>query len=296
MVSRQFRHRLQSVVAAGHRLEYFWTRERHEREPVLIFLHEGLGSAGLWREFPALLSVASRLPGLVYSRYGYGGSDVLAGDRAVTYMHEEALESLPELREKLGLDDVILVGHSDGASIALIHAAARRWPVRSLVLEAPHVLVEDVTVASIEEVAKAYANSALSARIARHHLDGTKTFLGWNRIWLDPAFRNWNIEGCLPAIRCPALVIQGKDDEYGTVLQVERIVKRCSGPVETILIEDCRHAPHREQPEIVVGRAADFIQRLLALSPVSGESEWPRVVESGLVTFDGAVTKSSMTG
>lgn len=292
-MSRQFHQGLQSVVAAGHRLEYFWTRERSDREPVLIFLHEGLGSAGLWRNFPEQLSGASRLPGLVYSRYGYGGSDVLAGERAVTYMHEEALDSLPELREKLGLDDVILVGHSDGASIALIHAAAGYWPVRSLILEAPHVFVENLTVASIEKAAKAYVNSTLAARIAKHHLDGAKTFLGWNHIWLDPAFRSWNIEECLPAITCPVLVIQGEDDEYGTLLQVDSVAERCSGPVETLMLPNCRHAPHRDQPEIVRERTADFIRRCLALSPGSGTSAWHRAADACAAAADTATTTRS---
>jgi pimeloyl-ACP methyl ester carboxylesterase len=272
MVSGCLCQGLQSVVAAGHRVEYFWTRERSDREPVLIFLHEGLGSARLWRDFPAQLSGVTGLPGLVYSRYGYGGSDVLAGERAISYMHDEALDSLPELREKLNLDDVILVGHSDGASIALIHAAAGRWPVRSLILEAPHVFVEDLTVASIEKAAEAYVNSTLAARIANHHLDGTKTFQGWNRIWRDPAFRSWNIEDCLPAITCPVLVIQGEDDEYGTVLQVDSVAERCSGSIETLMLPACRHSPHRDQPGIVRERAAVFIRRCLALSPDSETS------------------------
>ena len=295
-MSGQFHQGLQSVVAAGHRLEYFWTGERGKGEPVLIFLHEGLGSAGLWRDFPAQLSVASRLPGLVYSRYGYGGSDVLAGERAVSYMHEEALDSLPELREKLDLDDVILVGHSDGASIALIHAAAGRWPVRSLILEAPHVFVEDLTVASIEKAAKAYVNSTLAGRIAKHHLDGAKTFLGWNRIWLEPAFRTWNIEEFLPAITCPVLVVQGDDDEYGTSLQVESVAERCSGPVETLMLPDCRHSPHRDQPEIVRERAAQFIRRYLAPSPDSEPSAWHGAAHAGTVPTDTAKTNRSPKG
>ena len=259
IVSARFHPVVQHVVAAGHRLEYFWTRERRNHEPVLIFLHEGLGSAALWRDFPTQLASATGLPGLVYSRYGHGASDVLEDDRAVTYMHDEALVSLPELRSELDLDDVILVGHSDGASIALIHAAAADLPVRSVILEAPHVVVEDLTIASIEDAAKAYMNSALAERIARHHSDGAKTFFGWNRIWLDPAFRSWSIEEYLPNVRCPALVVQGTDDEYGTLLQVDRIVQRCSGSVETFVLSDCRHAPHRDRPETVLGRMTEFI-------------------------------------
>ncbi|MDE0710577.1 MAG: alpha/beta hydrolase [Rhodospirillales bacterium] len=262
-MSARFDDVVQHVVAAGHRLEYFWTRERRNREPVLIFLHEGLGSAALWRDFPTQLARATGLPGLVYSRYGHGASDVLEDGRAVTYMHDEALMSLPELRNELALDDVILVGHSDGASIALIHAAAADLPVRSVILEAPHVVVEDLTIASIEHAAEAYMNSALADRIARHHADGAKTFFGWNRIWLDPAFRSWSIEEHLPNVRCPVLVVQGMDDEYGTLLQVDRIVQRCSGPVQTFVLPDCRHAPHRDHPETVLGRMTKFIEQSL---------------------------------
>ncbi len=181
----------------------------------------------------------------------------------MTYMHDEALVSLPELRRELALDDVILVGHSDGASIALIHAAAADLHVRSVILEAPHVVVEDLTIASIEDAAKVYMNSTLAERIAMHHADGAKTFFGWNRVWLDPAFRSWNIEEYLPNVRCPVLVVQGTDDEYGTLLQVDRILERCSGPVETFVLSDCRHAPHRDHPETVLRRMTEFIGQSL---------------------------------
>ncbi|MBS27787.1 MAG: alpha/beta hydrolase [Alphaproteobacteria bacterium] len=250
---------MQTVTAAGWRLEYFWTRVRTEDEPVLLFLHEGLGSAGLWRDFPARLSAETGLPALVYSRYGYGGSDVLAGPRDVDYMHDEALQSLPVLRDALDLDDVILVGHSDGASIALIHAGAGQWPVRGLILEAAHVFVEDVSIAGIEDAKAAYDTTDLSDRIARHHTDGEKTFRGWNDIWLDPAFRDWNIEACLPAIDCPVLAIQGAEDEYGTEAQLAAIGRGCAGPVDTILVPDCRHAPHRDQTDGVLAVMADFV-------------------------------------
>ena len=259
---------LQQVVVAGRRLEFFWTRERKGSEPVLIFLHEGLGSARLWREFPAQVSAMTGLPALVYSRYGYGGSDVLQERRSVHYMHQEALVDLPELREILGLDDVILVGHSDGASIALIHTGDGRWPVRSLVLEAPHVMVEAVTTEGIEAAAVAYRTSDLPRRMARHHADGAKTFYGWNRIWLNPAFRNWNIEEYLPVVGCPVLVIQGHDDEYGTVRQVEHIVRQCRGLVETLMLSACGHAPHRDQPEEVRGRIAKFVERCASTRPL----------------------------
>ncbi len=274
--------------AGSHRVEYYWTRPRKDGEPVLVFLHEGLGSARLWRDFPATISDACDLPGLVYSRYGHGASDVLKGSRSANYMHEEALESLPALRLGLGLDDVILIGHSDGASIALIHASSDQWPVRSVILEAPHVFVEERTVAKIRKTGTAYRNSDLGARLNQHHADGARTFFGWSRIWLDPSFRSWNIEACLQTIRCPMLVIQGREDEYGTMRQVDSILRHSPGPVETCILDDCRHAPHHDQPQAVCRRVSGFVRRqrnrpvtireggASAISSYSAESPGPR--------------------
>ncbi len=253
---------MRHVTAAGRRLEYYRTREAAAGAPVLVFLHEGLGSAGLWRDFPARLAARTGLPGLVYSRYGYGGSDVLVEVRGVDYMHREALDSLPALRSALGLDDVILVGHSDGGSIALIHAGAGKWPVRGLMLMAPHVFVEDETIAGIEDAKLAYDTTDLPGRIARHHTDGEKTFRGWNDIWLLPPFRDWNIEEHLPGVTAPTLVLQGESDEYGTGAQLDAIAAQVSGPCETRLIPDCRHSPQRDQPEIVLDAMAAFAARL----------------------------------
>jgi pimeloyl-ACP methyl ester carboxylesterase len=250
------------VTVAGHRLEYYWTRQPEAGETVLIFLHEGLGSAGLWRDFPAAVSSATGTPALVYSRYGYGGSDVLSEKRGVDYMHHEALEVLPLLRAELGIEEAILVGHSDGASIALIHAGAGKWPVRALALEAAHVFVEDIGVAGIEAAKTAYDTTDLPQRLARHHADADKTFFGWNDIWLDPAFRSWNIENSLGAITCPALVIQGEDDEYGTAAQVAAIRDQVSGPVETHMLAGCGHSPHRDQPDQTLSAIAGFIKNL----------------------------------
>lgn len=250
------------VTAAGHRLEYYWTRPPASGETALVFLHEGLGSAGLWRDFPAAVATATGQPALVYSRYGYGGSDVLAAKRGVDYMHHEALEVLPALRAELGIDNPILVGHSDGASIALIHAGAGRWPVRALALEAAHVFVEDISIAGIEAARAAYETTDLPQRLARHHADADKTFFGWNDIWLDPAFRAWNIENYLGGVACPTLVIQGEDDEYGTPAQVAAIRDQVSGPVETRLLAACRHAPHRDQRGQTLDAIARFIKNL----------------------------------
>ncbi len=223
----------EQIKIAGHRLEYYWTRPPAAGETALIFLHEGLGSASLWRDFPAAVARATGHPALVYSRYGYGGADIFGEPRGVDYMHHEALEVLPALRADLGIDDAVLVGHSDGASIALIHAGAGNWPVRALALEAAHVFVEDESIAGIAAAKVAYETTDLPQRLARHHADADKTFFGWNDIWLDPAFRSWNIEDCLAAIACPTLVIQGEDDQYGTVAQMNAIRDQVSGPVET---------------------------------------------------------------
>jgi pimeloyl-ACP methyl ester carboxylesterase len=255
---------MQHLTAAGRRLEYYWTAEHDGESPALIFLHEGLGSAGLWRDFPALLTDATGLPALVYSRYGYGGSDVLEGPRDVEYMHTEALETLPVIRDALDLDDVILVGHSDGGSIAAIHAGAGHMSVRGLILEAPHFFVEDASIAGIEDAKTAYETTDLPARIARRHTDGDKTFRGWNDIWLSPEFRDWNIEEYLPAITCPTLVIQGVDDEYGTEAQPAAIGRQSSGPVDAVMVPDCGHTPHRDATEGVLEVMADFAVALTA--------------------------------
>jgi pimeloyl-ACP methyl ester carboxylesterase len=247
--------------AGSHRLEYQRIAGR-EPAPVLIFLHEGLGSIALWRDFPEKLAAATGLSAIVYSRYGYGHSDPLAEPRAVDYMHREALETLPELRAALGLDDVILVGHSDGASIALIHAGAGQWPVRALVLEAPHVFVEDVSVASIAAAREAYATTDLRRRLARYHADVDSAFRGWNDIWLAPDFRAWNIEASLPGIACPVLAIQGGDDEYGTLAQLDAIARRLHAPLERRVLADCGHSPHRDQEAATLEAMSAFIARL----------------------------------
>lgn len=253
----------QHVTITDHRLEYYWTRERADDEPVLVFLHEGLGSAGLWRDFPEQVSERTGLPALVYSRFGYGGSDVLTYKRNIEYMHREALEALPALRAALQLDDVILVGHSDGGSISLIHAGAGKWPVRGLMLMAPHVFVEDITIAGIEDAKAAYETTDLPQRIARHHTDGNATFWGWNDIWLDPPFRDWNIEAYLPGVTAPVLVIQGEDDEYGSAKQLDAIAAQVGGSAETLLIPECRHSPQRDQPEAVLEAMTGFVSGLL---------------------------------
>jgi pimeloyl-ACP methyl ester carboxylesterase len=228
---------------------------------TLVFLHEGLGSVAMWRDFPRKAAAATGCAAVIYSRYGYGRSDVFREPRGVDYMHVEALEVLPELLARLEVPEPILVGHSDGGSIALIHAATHR-DVRGLVLMAPHVFVEDISVRSIAEAKTAFERTDLPQKLGRYHADAAKTFWGWNDIWLHPDFRGWNIEEYLPRVRCPVLAIQGFEDEYGTMAQLEAIARQTGGPIELLRLTDCRHSPHRDQPEAVIEAMSRFIDRL----------------------------------
>ena len=252
--------------AGGHRLEYqiHLPGDRADAHvasrPTLVFLHEGLGSVALWKQFPRDVAEAANCPALVYSRLGYGKSDKLAAPRAVDYMHREAIDVLPEVLHQLGIEAPILIGHSDGASIALIHAGAGKHPVRGVVAMAPHVFVEDITVRSIAEAKRTFQSSNLAQRLGRYHDDPEATFRGWNDIWLHPDFRSWNIEDCLAAIRCPVLLIQGEDDQYGTVEQVGAIARQVSGPVEILMLPDCAHSPHQSiQKDATVAAIAGFV-------------------------------------
>jgi pimeloyl-ACP methyl ester carboxylesterase len=174
-------------------------------------------------------------------------------------MHEEALQSLPELLSQLKIEDPILVGHSDGGSIAIIYAGVHDR-VRGLVLLAPHVFVEELSVASIAEAKLKFETTNLAEKLARHHRDAARTFWGWNGIWLHPEFRSWNIEEYLPRISCPVLMIQGLEDQYGTMAQVEAIRAQSGGPVEVLALADCRHSPQRDQPEKVLEAIAKFVR------------------------------------
>lgn len=240
------------------------SRRIHGSNPTLVFLHEGLGSAAQWRDFPDSLAQSTGCGAFVYSRYGYGGSDPVTLPRPVTYMHDEAA-ILADLLEKQGIADPILVGHSDGASITLIHAFSQRSPLpRSAVVMAPHVFVEDISVRSIAAARVAWETTDLREKLKRWHGENVDcAFLGWNGAWLDPAFRDWSIESGLPGIRCPLLVIQGADDEYGTLEQVRRIERGSGGPVETLVLPDCGHAPQRDQPAKTLDAVSAFVRRSL---------------------------------
>ncbi len=247
-----------SLVIQGRKLETKFVAGTRPAAPPIVMLHEGLGSISLWRDFPEKLAAATGSPVLAYSRYGYGRSDVLEASRSVEYMHVEALEVLPELLEKLAIDRPVLLGHSDGASIALIHAGAGAG-VRGVVAMAPHVFVEDVSVSSIAEAKIAFETSDLPQRLARHHVDASRTFYGWNDIWLNPDFRAWNIEQYLTPIACPVMAIQGLDDEYGTMAQIDAIAAQAGGRVELVKLAACKHSPHRDQPEATLAAIARFV-------------------------------------
>ncbi len=251
------------VDVRGHRIEYERIDVGASARPTLVLLHEGLGSVAMWRDFPGRLAHATGCDALVYSRHGYGKSAALTAPREVRYMHDEALLALPELLDTLSIPRPILVGHSDGGSIALIHAGAAVRPVAAVVTLAAHVLVEDISVASIAAAKTAYETTDLRAKLGRYHADVDSAFWGWNRIWLDPDFRAWNIEEYLPRITCPVLAIQGEDDEYGTREQMRRIGAQVPD-VDLVELEDCRHSPHKDQPESVLAAITRFVDRVVS--------------------------------
>lgn len=246
------------------RLEYRWLSPERQDAPLLIFLHEGLGSVAMWKDWPQRVCDAAACRGLVFSRYGYGQSTPRPATEKwpVTFMHEQAGEILPAFLKALHIDAErdrpILFGHSDGGSIALLYAAMHPQSIAGLIVAAPHVFVEDVTITHIEQARQAYLHTDLPAKLARYHADVDSAFWGWNDIWLNPAFRAWNIQEYLPRLECPVLAIQGQDDEYGTMAQIHSI-REAAAQTRLLKIPDCRHSPHIDQPDVVIRAVADFI-------------------------------------
>ncbi|CAN5560150.1 alpha/beta hydrolase [soil metagenome] len=248
------------------RIEHQWIARDKATAPLIVFLHEGLGSVAMWKDFPQRLCEAADCRGLVYSRPGYGRSTPRAAEEAwgMDFMHRQAQQVLPALLEALGVDAATnkpwLLGHSDGGSIALLYAARYPEHIAGAVVLAPHILVEDVSVSSIAKARTAYLETDLQQRLARHHDDPDSAFWGWNDIWLKPEFKHWSIELEISAIHCPLLAVQGLDDEYGTLAQIHGIARRVP---ETELLElpDCGHSPHRDQPERLIAAITDFIER-----------------------------------
>jgi pimeloyl-ACP methyl ester carboxylesterase len=234
-----------------------------DQAPTIVLLHEGLGCIALWRDFPAKLAATTGLRVFAYSRAGYGGSDPVDLPRPLDYMSREARFSLPAVIEAIGLKRCILLGHSDGASIAAIlageHADER---IRGLVLMAPHLFTEKMGLASIAEARRAYETGDLRAKLAKYHAHVDCAFQGWNGAWLDPGFEAWNIEDSVGRWRVPALVIQGADDQYGTLAQVRSIEARSPAPVQSLILKACRHSPQFDQPEATLEAIAQFCAKL----------------------------------
>jgi pimeloyl-ACP methyl ester carboxylesterase len=248
------------------RLEYRMIGPRPDAAPTLVVLHEGLGSVGMWGDFPEKLQAATGAGVFVYSRAGYGQSSPVKLPRTLRFMHDEARETLPRLLDAIGFQRGLLVGHSDGASIAAIYGGSvQDHRVGGLVLMSPHFIVEDVTSASIAELRKAYDTTDLRARFARWHKDADATVHGWTDVWLENDFHTWDISEDLAFIRVPILIVQGEDDQYGTVRQIEIAQEECYCPVEVALLPKVRHVPHREAPEITLRTVADFSKRVLRI-------------------------------
>ena len=246
-----------TVVAGGRELEIEWHGSSGGAAP-LVFLHEGLGSVSSWRDFPARVAEVTGRAALVYSRAGHGRSQQPLGPRAPGFMDEEAVV-LGELLDAAGVGEAVLFGHSDGASIALIHAAASGRPVHGLVLMAPHVFIEAICLESIARIRDIYFGTDLEQRLAKYHAHVDDAFLGWADTWLLPEFRSWSIEDLLPAVSQPMLLIQGRDDEYGTLAQLDRIEARVKGPTSRLVLADCGHSPQRDQEAAVIEAIAAFV-------------------------------------
>jgi pimeloyl-ACP methyl ester carboxylesterase len=247
------------IVIDGRALEYR-VIPGDVMKPWLIFLHEGLGCVALWRDFPDKLARRLGCRALIYSRLGYGQSAPLDGPRTPEFMHDEALDVLPKLLAALQIEEPILIGHSDGASIALIHAA--HHPVRALVVMAPHVMVEPISTESIARIRETYRTSDLRVRLARHHRHVDDAFLGWADVWLLPAFKAWRLDADVARITAPLLMIQGTDDEYGTLAQLDVIAAHAKGPTQRVVLTNCGHSPHRDQPDAVLDAISGFVARI----------------------------------
>jgi pimeloyl-ACP methyl ester carboxylesterase len=246
----------------GGSLELLEIPAANPEAPTLVLLHEGLGSVGLWRGFPSALAAATGGRTIAFSRYGHGRSDAPAGARTPRFMHEEALDVLPAVLHEVGAEDPVLVGHSDGASIALIYAAVHA--PRAVVAIAPHVFVEELCLVEIRRAREAYLDGGLRERMARHHRDPDAAFYGWNDVWLDPEFRTWDMTDSVARIECPLLLIQGVRDQYGTLAQLDAVERLARGSVARAHL-NCQHAPHLEQPE----QTLDQIHRFLTAPPAS---------------------------
>jgi pimeloyl-ACP methyl ester carboxylesterase len=254
-------------------LEYRMIGPHPADAPTIVMLHEGLGSAGLWGDFPEKLQAATGAGVFAYSRAGYGASTPAKLPRPVDYMHIEAREVLPKLLDAIGFRRGLLLGHSDGASIAAIYAGSHQdHRVEGIALIAPHFIVEDVSVKSIAEIKTAYESTNLREKLARWHKDVDNAFYGWNGAWLDPKFRNWDISEFLAYIRVPVAIIQGLDDAYGTIRQIEIAQEECYCPVDVTVIPGAAHQPHREAPKTTLDAITEFANAVLRVHGTQGRA------------------------
>lgn len=252
------------LTVSGGQIEYRFIGPQPDQAPTIVMLHEGLGCVGLWNDFPAKLQHATGCGVFVYSRFGYGQSSPVPLPRPLTYMHDEARVMLPAVLDQIGFKHGFLLGHSDGASIATIYAGSHQdHRIGGLVLIAPHFFTEDMGIAAIAEAKRAYETTDLRARLAKWHADPDNAFRGWNGAWLDPDFRKWDITEQLAYIRVPILIVQGEDDQYGTVAQIEMAQRECYCPVEVALIKGAKHTPQREASEVTLKTIGDFVAHVL---------------------------------
>jgi len=249
---------MKHVVVGGLKLEYRDIPASTANWPVLVMLHEGLGCVAMWRDFPEKLAAATGCRVVVYSRPGYGASDPHPQPRQPDYMHREAREVLPAFLAALDIERPVLVGHSDGGSIALIHAGSFPGAVSGVVVMAPHEFIEEETLAGIRVARKFWGSSDWPLKLARYHRDAAQVFSDWNDCWLSPEFRDWNIEDCLPLIRCPLLAMQGEEDEYATMRQIEVIAEKVPA-TQLLKLANCGHSPQRDQEAVVLAAIAGFV-------------------------------------
>lgn len=255
----------QRLNVDGNYLEYRWIGRQLAGQPVLVFLHEGLGCVNLWRDFPDKLSYATGLPAFVYSRKGYGDSVHQEQPRTMDFMHIEGINVLPMVLEEAGIESAILIGHSDGASIAIIHTGnSDDDRIKGLILEAPHLFVEQKTIKGIRQTKTMYKQGNLRNRLKRYHGENVDSaFWGWIQIWLNPAFESWNIEEYVPRISVPTMIVQGCADEYGTDAHIEALKSLLPGTVEIVELPDCGHSPHIEKAKDTLEAMTNFIMRII---------------------------------
>ncbi|CUH82070.1 alpha/beta fold hydrolase [Tropicibacter naphthalenivorans] len=252
-----------TLTAGGKTLEYQCFGPAPSEAPTIVLLHEGLGCLALWRDFPAALAKATGWGVFAYSRAGYGQSDPADLPRPLDYMTREALDVLPQVLDGFGFERGVLMGHSDGATIAAIYAGSvEDHRVRGLILMAPHFFTEETGLSEIAKAKTAYETTDLRDKMAKYHRDADNAFRGWNEAWLDPGFKAWHVADVIDYLRIPTLAIQGKDDQYGTLAQIQEVEERSYAPVDMLVLDDCRHAPHQDQPQAVLDGAAEFLTRL----------------------------------